>query len=75
MSDSSNSTIPKWVESLLSAPLTLPEGGDFHSVPAKLDLAAIIALSETYLPFINSRPDFFELKKEKARACYGPFIL
>ena len=73
MKNSAESKVPEWVQSLLESPLVLPEDDTFHSVPAQVSFEQILALSEKYLPVVNSRPDFVEMKL--ARQFNEPFVL
>ena len=57
----------------MSSPLELPDGAGFASTPVKIGIREMIALSEAYLPILNSQPDF-EAKK-KREAFDEPFIL
>ena len=57
----------------MSSPLELPDGAGFASTPIKIGIREMIALSEAYLPILNSQPDF-EAKK-KREAFDEPFVL
>jgi hypothetical protein len=74
MSDSSKS--PRncdEIQALISNPLELPDGSGFTSTAVKVGIREMIALSEAYLPIVNSQPDF-EAKKKK-EAFDEPFVL
>ena len=59
--------------SLMEEPLELPDGTAFSAVAPKMTVLEMIALSERYLPILNSRPDFVEKKR---KAAFGvPFTL
>jgi hypothetical protein len=61
------------IQALLSNPLELPDGTGFASTVVKLGIREMIALSEAYLPILNTQPDFEAKKKQKAFP--EPFIL
>jgi hypothetical protein len=61
------------IESLLRDPISLPDGSQFSSTPIKLTIHEIIALSERYLPILNSDPNF-EVKRRET-AFDKPFVL
>ena len=61
------------IESLLKDPISLPDGSQFSSTPMKLTIHEMIALSERYLPILNSGPNF-ELKRRET-VFYKPFVL
>ena len=61
------------IESLLKDPISLPDGSQFSSTPMKLTIHEMIALSERYLPILNSDPNF-ELKRRET-VFYKPFVL
>ena len=61
------------IESLLKDPISLPDGSQFSSTPMKLTIHEMIALSERYLPILNSEPNF-ELKRRET-VFYKPFVL
>lgn len=60
-------------QALLSSPLELPDGTGFASTVVKLGIREMIALSEAYLPILNTQPDFETKRKQKAFP--EPFIL
>lgn len=65
MKDFKNSETPEWVTSLLDYPLDLPDGNDFVSISFKIAAPEMVAISERYLPTMNSRPDFVEAKMKR----------
>lgn len=73
MSDSKKKSGDEIAHSLLQEPLELPDGEGFSSVAPKMSVAEMVALSEQYLPILNSAPDFIEKKRKEA---FGvPFAL
>lgn len=73
MSESAKSPHNDEIQALLSDPLELPDGTGFASTIVKLGIKEIVALSEAYLPILNSQPDFES--KKKAEAYDEPFVL
>jgi hypothetical protein len=65
MSDSSNSTSEQIVK-LIGEPLNLPDGSCFVSDAPTVPILQMIALSEKFLPILNSHPDFIEKRKKLA---------
>lgn len=61
------------IESLLKVPISLPDGSQFSSTPIKLTVHDMIALSERYLPILNSDPNFESKRRETAFE--KPFVL
>lgn len=61
------------LRALLEHPLELPDGRAFTSTTGKLGVKEMTALSEAYLPCINSQPDF-EAKK-RSKTFDEPFVL
>lgn len=73
MSDSKKKSGDEIARALLHEPLELPDGEGFSSVGPQMSVAEMIALSEQYLPILNSAPDFIEKKR---KAAFGvPFAL
>lgn len=73
MSESPKSKHEALVHALISSPLELPDGSSFSSVSVRMDIKEMVALSERYLPIVNSQPDFVERKIREA--IDAPFIL
>jgi hypothetical protein len=61
------------IESLLKDPISLPDGSKFSSTPIQLTIHEMIALSERYLPILNSDPDFESKRRETGFD--NPFVL
>jgi hypothetical protein len=61
------------IERLLKDPISLPDGSRFSSTPIKLTIYEMIALSERYLPILNSDPNFESKRRETAFD--KPFVL
>lgn len=66
MSESDNSKNRESTDSAIRDPLDLPDGTGFVAVTPRVDIQEMIAMSERYLPILNSRPDFVEKKKRSS---------
>lgn len=73
MSESKKSQGDEIARKLLDNSLELPDGTGFSSIAPKMTVQEMVALSERYLPILNSQPDFIEKKR---KAAFGvPFVL
>jgi hypothetical protein len=62
MNGSASSKSDDIVRRLLDDPLELPDGTGFSAIPAQCSIKEIVAISERYLPLVNSHPEFVERK-------------
>jgi hypothetical protein len=73
MSESQKPSGDEIARRLIEDPLELPDGTGFSAVAPTLSVEEMVALSEKYLPILNSQPDFIEKKRKSA---FGvPFVL
>ncbi len=73
MSESQKPSGDEIARRLIENPLELPDGTGFSAVVPNMSVKEMVALSERYLPILNSQPDFIEKKR---KAAFGvPFIL